>query len=331
MSPCHKRRTLLGLLFVGLPLLLAPAPAERTLTQKLGPATAVLRGERAGAEGLEVRLSGEVQLTLEVVGPAPLEVEPPAKITASAAWSAAPASPVTTRLPDGRVRWRQTVELEPLQKGKLPLPLEPLRYRAGGGGWQEVAWKPFAVVVTTEIPKADIGEARDITTIEELPPESPWSIWLAAALAAAAVLSLLVTIWVMRRRLPQALPLAPDKAALRELERLAGLSLATARDVERYHTLLSDVVRRYLERRCELPASRQTTAEFLKALQRSPHLPADQQSLLRDFLEGCDLGKFAPVTPGPEQCRLAADLARRLIEQAAAVQPAHLAPSAQND
>jgi hypothetical protein len=311
----HRTPTPLWLLLAALPLLLGPAPAERTLTQKHGPATARLTGERVGKDGLEIRLSGEVQLTLEVEGKPPLEVELPAKITPSEAWKATPAGPpATTPLAGGRVRWRQTLDLEPLQKGKHPLPLEPLRFREGTGPWQEAAWKPFLVVVTTEVIKPDVGEARDITSIEELPSEPAWPVWLPAMIVGLAALGLLLIVWLLWRRRPLALALSADKAALRELERLAALRLATARDVERYHTRLSAVVRRYLERRFQLPASRQTTAEFLDALRHSPQLPAGQQALLRDFLERCDLGKFAPVTPGPQECRTAAELARRLIE-----------------
>jgi hypothetical protein len=92
--------------------------------------------------------------------------------------------------------------------------------------------------------------------------------------------------------------------------------------VERYHTLLSGVVRRYLEARFRLPARRQTTAEFLEAMRRAPQLNAGQQELLRDFLERCDLGKFAPVTPSAEECRATAGMARRLIEQCTATNSA---------
>ena len=84
----------------------------------------------------------------------------------------------------------------------------------------------------------------------------------------------------------------PEQWALQELGRLD--ESATA-DAAAYHTALSDVVRRYLADRFGLPATRQTTAEFLETVRRSGRLSAEQQALLRDFLERCDLAKFAPV------------------------------------
>jgi hypothetical protein len=48
-------------------------------------------------------------------------------------------------------------------------------------------------------------------------------------------------------------------------------------------------------------------------------LGAEEKGLLRDYLGRCDLGKFAPVTPSPEECRATAGMARSLIEQTPAV------------
>src|SRR5262249_20238867 len=94
---------------------------------------------------------------------------------------------------------------------------------------------------------------------------------------------------------------------------------------ERYHTLLSDVVRGYLEKRFEVLASRQTTPEFLEAMRGSPQLTAPQQDLLREFLRRCDLAKFARANPSPEECRAAAAMARDFVEQTAAVAEKKLA------
>jgi hypothetical protein len=260
-------------------------------------------------------LADEARLTLQVEGSAPLEVKLPAKLTQSAGWKASSSGPpVTTPLPKGRTRWQQTFDLEPLQKGKQPLQLEPLTFQEQGGDWQTVTWKPIPIQVTTDV-VPDLGSAHDITSIEELPPAPTWPLWLAAAVAGLGILSLVLTLWLLRRgRLLQALPLSPEDSAQRELERIGSLPLDTPADVVRYHRLLSNVIRRYLESRYQFPAGRQTTAEFLEAARGSPQLSAAQQQLLRDFLQRCDLAKFAPVTPPLQECRDVAALARRFVE-----------------
>ena len=104
---------------------------------------------------------------------------------------------------------------------------------------------------------------------------------------------------------------------MRELRRLEQDALTDIKNAE-YHTALSDIVRRFLAERFDLPATRQTTAEFLGTAARSGRLSAEQQALLRDLLERCDLAKFASVGASPEGRREAVALARAFVERTAA-------------
>src|SRR5262249_36005948 len=103
--------------------------------------------------------------------------------------------------------------------------------------------------------------------------------------------------------------------AIRELSRLESMGLPQHGQAERFHTLLSDTVRRYLELRFQLRAPRQTTAEFLDAMRNSPQLDSGQRNLLRDFLERCDLAKFARAEYSTDECRNTADMARLFVDQ----------------
>ena len=109
----------------------------------------------------------------------------------------------------------------------------------------------------------------------------------------------------------------PDQWALAELDRIAGLALPATGEIERYHTLLSNTMRHYLELRFQVPASQQTTPEFLKTVSTSEFLTREQQQILGQFLEHCDLAKFARVGFSEEQCLAAVHMARTLIEQTA--------------
>ena len=80
---------------------------------------------------------------------------------------------------------------------------------------------------------------------------------------------------------------------------------------------LSNTLRRYLEIRFYLPAEEQTTAEFLDGMRRSPLLTDEQQLLLRDFLERCDLVKFARVVPPRQESLATAGMARKFINDTA--------------
>jgi len=269
-------------------------------------------------------LSAHMFLTLTVEGPVPLEVERIGEITTSKDWEErAVGEPEIAILPNGRLRWRQTYRLEPRQPGKLELPVSPTRFRFGpkppkdDWKWIEHVWKPIPVEVTSLVSVASLSELRDITPPETLPPEPASDAWKWGAGGGGAVLlGAAVTVWRRRRKRPRpTVALPPHLWALRELERIDALDLPGARDVERYHVLLSDVLRRYIELRFAVRAPEQTTPEFLEALRRSSTFAPEQQEQLREFLHRCDLAKFARVDYTPRECQAAADMARRFIEQ----------------
>ncbi|HZT79452.1 MAG TPA: hypothetical protein VFA26_04500, partial [Gemmataceae bacterium] len=218
--------------------------------------------------------------------------------------------------------------LEPRDRGDQPLALAPLRYRTGPDGeWATVNWQPVPARVTTEVVAVDPKEIRPITPPEEVPPARSWPGWLIWAGVALAGLGLLAGGWELRRRLAGgAASPPPEKWAARELDRVAALPLNNEDEVARFHTELSDVVRRYLELRFQLRAPRQTTAEFLESMRDAPQLTGEQQALLRDLLERCDLAKFARAAAPPEECQAAAAMARTFVQQTAA--PAKPATSA---
>jgi hypothetical protein len=161
----------------------------------------------------------------------------------------------------------------------------------------------------------DISHLRDITGIEKVevpPPESRWYIW--AGLAAVGLPGVLLVCWKLAgRRRPEPPPLPPDVWALKELDRLEALGLPDTGEVDRYHTALSATVRRYFELRFRLPASQQTTPEFLKSLSGAEFLSAAQQQLVAAFLERCDLAKFARAGFSRRECQTAARMARELV------------------
>ncbi len=161
---------------------------------------------------------------------------------------------------------------------------------------------------------ADASDLHDITDIESVPPPSGFH-WSRQVLTRVGV-GLLVLAgsaglgWVYWRRLNRRPPpLRAEDWALRELEALAAQDLAAAGMSERSHTMLSDIVRRYLELRFGFAAPEQTTAEILQGVGQSADLPDDRRAVLRHLLETCDVAKFAGIAGSETECR-------RLIEEA---------------
>jgi len=307
--PTPSRRLFVALLC--LPLCASLSSAAE-LEQKQGQAVARLYGPEVHEQRLVLPLSGELLLTLSVEGAVPRgeKVEP---LGRSPDWEVRPEPPVTRPLESGRPFWQQQFHLLPRKPGDLEVPLQPLPLPG-----QEITWTPFQAHVATQISKADPAAARPVLPPEEVPPLPHSALnWLfgvgGVLLAAAAVLGF----WASRRKTVLAAPTPPHEWALRELGRIESLPPAAAGAGDRQHMLLSDVVRRYFGLRFEIPASTRTTPEFLEAMPSSPHLTPPQQELLRDFLQRCDLAKFAGITPTGEECRAAAEMARNLVQQTA--------------
>jgi hypothetical protein len=139
------------------------------------------------------------------------------------------------------------------------------------------------------------GPAEDIRDIRGpkfiVPP------WLLLAVIAGAVLLGLsaygIWRWLRRRRRPRVL--LPFEIALQRLEEMRALMQPS--QAREFSIAVSDVVRRYIEERFGVTATHRTTEEFLHDLLQSSHAPlARHRALLAEFLQQCDLVKFAGMS-----------------------------------
>jgi hypothetical protein len=168
-------------------------------------------------------------------------------------------------------------------------------------------------------PREDIlKEMRPASGIEEEPKSvwSNWPAWLVVAgvvVLGAAVGAGLAIRLIQKKRAP-AVAASPQQGAMQEMRRLEAFDLPGQGQQERFSTELSNIVRRYIEQRFRLAATRQTTPEFLAGMGTSARLSSQQQAMLREFLEQCDLAKFAGLSPTPEQCGAMLNAARRFVQ-----------------
>ena len=92
--------------------------------------------------------------------------------------------------------------------------------------------------------------------------------------------------------------------------------------IDAFYVALSGIVRRYLENRFGLHSPEQTTDEFLEDLARSPDLERAHRDLLRDFLRGADLVKFAHQLPEASEMNASVAVAQRFLEETGEVRDA---------
>ncbi len=137
-------------------------------------------------------------------------------------------------------------------------------------------------------------EIRDIAPPIDVFPYPPWMVATAVAIG---VILLCLVIWFvvsLIRRRPPPIPPSPTAIAIRELEKLR----ARVKEIEPYgfSVAVSDVLRTFISNaKFSLPATKQTSPEFLAAIANAHLFSESDRSLLGRFLEKCDMIKFARV------------------------------------
>jgi hypothetical protein len=138
----------------------------------------------------------------------------------------------------------------------------------------------------------------------------PWVIFCGVLIA--LVLLSLVACWIRRRWQRPKPQQSPRERTLEMLQRIG-------REIEilspyQFSIRVSDILRRYVTEQYHLPVTRQTSVEFLSALAKASPFSEDERSLLEDFLNRCDLIKFARYDATKEDSSLLLEEATRFVE-----------------
>jgi hypothetical protein len=165
---------------------------------------------------------------------------------------------------------------------------------------------------TAQAATAAVNDIRDIKPPVAIPNGWEWVWWTLGALAVLAILFFAWRWWQKRRSLVPAVPVVP--AHIRAKQKLAE-ALELIAQPKTFCIAVSDTIRLYLEERFNFRAPERTTEEFLHELQDTNLLAGEQKEKLGDFLESCDLVKFAKYEPGEPELRGLHASALRLVEE----------------
>ena len=120
--------------------------------------------------------------------------------------------------------------------------------------------------------------------------------WLWVALAVLAIVAL--GVFFLSKFLDKT-AISPKTAYEMALEKLEkARALLREENPEPYAVAVSETIRTYLGQRFQTPSSRRTTEEFLRQMESDSTTPlAAHHELLREFLQSCDMVKFARYQP----------------------------------
>ncbi|MDD5697699.1 MAG: hypothetical protein PHH77_03695 [Victivallaceae bacterium] len=135
------------------------------------------------------------------------------------------------------------------------------------------------------------------------------------AIAALALIAGVI-ILLLRRRRAKAVILPLWAVALNDLHLLRSNIRSGSVSLSAGFIVLTDIVRGYLEKRFRLPASKQTTEEFLLQMNRDgSSLPPVQRPFLQEFMQAAELVKFAKFPPDENLLSQAIGKAETLVNE----------------
>jgi len=179
-----------------------------------------------------------------------------------------------------------------------------------------------AAALANNANSATNSSLRDIKPPVYIPSGWAWLWWTLGGMALAVALYLAWRYWRKRQALVPPVPVIPPHVIARQKLQEA---LALIGQPREFCILVSDTIRWYLEERFDFRAPERTTEEFLYELKGTNRLTPDQKQSLGEFLEKCDLVKFAKYEPAQPELRDLHSSALRLVEE---TEPVAVAPAA---
>jgi len=219
---------------------------------------------------------------------------------------------------EGQTNSTARIALAAFELGELEIPSFDVSVTGSDGSVERLSTDRFGIEVVT-VGADDSGDIRGI--------RGPMAIAMSTLVIAAWAL-LLVALGAMLYALLRHLLGKKDAAAAREpsvparpaheiaLEALARLEdspMLERGQIKEYHIEASDIVRRYVEARFEVTALEMTTWEIIAGLERR-EVDSEVRDGLRQFLDRCDLVKFAKVRPESDQALSTLQSGRALVE-----------------
>lgn len=285
-------------------------------TYERGPVTVTLQTDKQ-----EITIADRLNLTISVTAEEKYEVELPGfgeKLEQFGIVDYHTSQPKLTD--ENRSEISRSYVLEPFLSGDYTIP--PMKVSFWKKGEQdtdrhEVETEEITIHVTSILPK----DMEKMTLHDIKPPvvlPTSYGVWIWTGSLAGAVLCIgLAAFFLIKRRRKADEAVQPTipahELAFNELEALIAENLVEQGEVKRFYQKISDILRRYIERRFGIHAPEQTTEEFLAGIKTRHDFPKTYNPLIKNFLTHCDLVKFAEHQPTTENIQQTFDSCQDFI------------------
>lgn len=194
---------------------------------------------------------------------------------------------------------------------RVEIPALAFLSSAGDTIWRQPA--PLEIEVAGVRETGD-NELRDIKP--PLPSLRGVPLWAVAVLAGVAFIlaAWLVKWWLDRGAGEEALPPPSPVNYPAEFSRIAAMGLLERGAFKTYYSLLSEVLRHFVEDRLGVEAMERTTAEIAAAVGQTEALDPALADRAMALLDAADLVKFACAIPTLDEARAAAEEGRAAVQ-----------------
>lgn len=120
--------------------------------------------------------------------------------------------------------------------------------------------------------------------------------------------------------MPKKKEVPPYEEALGKLQQLKEMKLWQSGQEKEYYTVLTDILRNYIDRRFDINAMEMTSNEIIDVLKRNDETKAVNEQL-QQILEIADFVKFAKVRPLPDDNEASYQRAVRFVEETKPEEP----------
>jgi len=204
-----------------------------------------------------------------------------------------------------------TIKAAAFKTGELEIPPFKFLYRHDDG-IDTLKSNTIPIRIESVMP-ADMKDINDIKKAIEFPNYLP--LIIAAVVIIGALLAYFAYKFLKRLKKERIMsrPLPPPWVeALAAIENIPVVEWLEKGLIKKYYYTLSEILKRYLERRFEFNAAEQTTTEIINnlKLQKVPSYDG-----FRNFFTQADLVKYAKFTPSSDEMEKAVDVAKELIDK----------------
>ena len=217
----------------------------------------------------------------------------------------------------GKIVEGKTYTLTNYELGEYVIHPIEIQYRGKSGETLKLETaKLFITVESVDKSKDTANDIRGVKGVVDL-RTSPWLWILFISLILGTALG--IFLWNILKKKAEEIAkhpdelLSPQDEACRALSELSHSDLLQRGDLKTYFFRMSEILKRYFERRYQIHTFEQTTKEIIDVLRDK--MGGGELTLIKEVLVLCDLVKFAKFSPTPSEILKQNQDAKKIVDQ----------------